>query len=172
MTINRPVSNFRPLQIRFPSHCEPVITLAWQSPSIEESGLDDEGDSYESRHRSLARNDREVVKFQFVSVLTKADNLIMNYYIYILTNEHRNVIYTGVTNDLVRRIYEHRQHMDKNSFTARYNVTRLVYYEDASDPVTAIEREKQIKSWNRKRKNRLVESRNPDWMDLYEEILK
>ena len=96
----------------------------------------------------------------------------MNYFVYILTNDHKNVIYTGVTNNLERRIYEHRQHLDKKSFTARYNVTRLVYYETASDPVAAIEREKQIKGWNRKRKNKLVESRNPEWLDLYKEIHK
>ena len=95
----------------------------------------------------------------------------MNYYVYILTNDHRNVIYTGVTNDLARRIYEHKHHLDQNSFTARYDVTRLVYYEAVSDPVTAIEREKQIKGWNRKRKDKLVESKNPDWVDLYEQVL-
>ena len=94
-----------------------------------------------------------------------------NYFVYILTNEHRNVIYTGVTNNLPKRIYEHKHHLDPYSFTARYNVTRLVYYEDASNPIAAIEREKQIKGWNRKRKNKLVESRNPDWVDLYEQIV-
>ena len=94
----------------------------------------------------------------------------MNYYVYILTNSHRNVLYTGITNDLVRRVYEHKHHLDKGSFTAKYNVEYLVYYEVTSDVKTAIEREKQIKGWNRKRKNQLVESANPDWLDLYESI--
>ena len=95
----------------------------------------------------------------------------MQYYVYMLTNAHRNVIYSGVTNDLVRRVYEHKHHLDKGSFTARYNVEFLVYYEVATDINAAIEREKQIKGWNRKRKNKLIESKNPNWVDLYEGIL-
>ena len=95
----------------------------------------------------------------------------MNYYVYIMTNSFGNVIYTGITNDLIRRVYEHRNHFDKNSFTSRYNLEKLVYFETTSDVQSAIEREKQIKSWNRKRKNKLVESRNPNWEDLYESIL-
>ena len=95
----------------------------------------------------------------------------MNYYVYILTNSHRNVLYTGVTNDLVRRVYEHKHHLDKGSFTATYNVEILVYYEVTSDVTSAIEREKQIKGWSRKKKNKLVESKNPNWLDLYESII-
>ena len=95
----------------------------------------------------------------------------MNYYVYILTNNHKNVIYTGVTNDLMRRVYEHKNHLDKGSYTARYNVERLVYFEVTADVNSAIEREKQIKGWNRKRKDKLVESKNPKWEDLYETIL-
>ena len=95
----------------------------------------------------------------------------MNYYVYIMTNSFGNVIYTGITNDLIRRVYEHRNHFEKNSFTSRYNLEKLVYFETTSDVQSAIEREKQIKSWNRKRKNKLVESRNPNWEDLYESIL-
>jgi len=94
-----------------------------------------------------------------------------NMYIYILTNEHKNVMYVGVTNDLVRRMYEHKNHLIRNSFTARYNVDRLVYYEYTNNPVAAIEREKQLKGWNRARKNKLVESKNPNWEDLYQIIL-
>ena len=95
----------------------------------------------------------------------------MNYYVYILSNSHKNVIYTGVTNDLIRRVYTHKQHLDKKSFTSRYNVENLVYYEVTSNIEAAIAREKQIKSWNRKRKNKLIESKNPNWIDLYESIL-
>ena len=96
----------------------------------------------------------------------------MEYYVYLMTNSNRNVLYTGVTNDLVRRVYEHRNHLDKGSFTDRYNIEYLVYYESNSDVLTAIEREKQIKGWNRKRKDKLVASKNPNWDDLYEKILR
>ena len=95
----------------------------------------------------------------------------VNYYVYILTNAHKNVLYTGVTNDLVRRVYEHKNHLDKGSFTSRYNVEQLVYYESTPDVLSAIEREKQIKGWSRKRKNKQIESKNPNWIDLYESIL-
>ena len=95
----------------------------------------------------------------------------MNYYVYILSNNQNNVIYTGVTNDLIRRIYEHKHHMDRSSFTSQYNVEKLVYYEMTSDIESAISREKQIKSWNRKKKDKLVASKNPNWDDLYEKIL-
>ena len=93
------------------------------------------------------------------------------FYVYILTNRINRVLYTGVTNDLVRRMYEHRHHLDKSSFTAQYNVDKLVYYEETSSSRAAIEREKQIKSWNRKKKDKLIESKNPNWQDLYESIL-
>ena len=95
----------------------------------------------------------------------------MNYYVYILSNVTHTVVYTGITRDLVRRVYEHRHHLDKGSFTDKYDVTRLVYYEHTTDVRAAIEREKQIKSWNRARKNRLVETMNPQWQDLWETIM-
>ena len=95
----------------------------------------------------------------------------MQYYVYILSNNNGNVLYTGVTNDLIKRIYEHKQHLDKGSFTSRYNVEKLVYYEETTDVLAAIEREKQIKSWNRKRKNKLIKSKNPGWNELYNELL-
>jgi putative endonuclease len=91
------------------------------------------------------------------------------YYIYLLTNKHGNVLYTGVTNDLIRRIYEHKNKLQKG-FTQKYNVDRLVYYEMYSDITDAIAREKQIKGWSRKKKNELVEQLNPKWKDLYEDI--
>ena len=90
---------------------------------------------------------------------------------YILTNKFCTVLYTGVTNDLVRRVYEHKNHLDKDSFTSRYNVTRLVYFEETTDIKSAIEREKQIKGWNRERKNSLIMSVNPKWVDLYPRLL-
>ena len=95
----------------------------------------------------------------------------MPYFVYILANTNNRVIYTGVTNDLVRRVYEHKKHLDKASFTAQYNVDKLVYFEETSSNRAAIEREKQIKSWSRKKKDKLIESKNPNWQDIYESIL-
>ena len=95
----------------------------------------------------------------------------MNYYVYILANSTNVAIYVGVTKDLVRRVYEHKHHLDPDSFTAKHNIHKLVYYESTSDVTAAIEREKQIKGWNRKRKNKLIETMNPKWEDLYESIL-
>ena len=96
----------------------------------------------------------------------------MKYYVYILANKHCTVLYTGVTSDLLRRIYEHKNHLDKNSFTAKYNVTKLVYFEETSDVKAALEREKQIKSWKRERKTSLIMDKNPRWVDLYNEITR
>ena len=95
----------------------------------------------------------------------------MPYYVYILSNNYNTTLYTGVTNDLIRRVYEHKNHLDKASFTAKYHVEKLVYYEEYSDPETAIAREKQIKSWNRKRKNEIIEQDNSQWVDLYPSII-
>jgi putative endonuclease len=78
-------------------------------------------------------------------------------------------LYLGVTNDLVRRIYEHRTKAVRG-FTARYNVDRLVWFECYDDPATAIEREKELKKWRRNRKIALIEEENPDWNDLYGSI--
>ena len=96
----------------------------------------------------------------------------MQYYVYILTNKHKTVLYTGVTRDLIRRVYEHKNHADPNSFTSKYKVDRLVYFEVTSDVKAAIEREKQIKSWSRDRKNSLIFKENPQWADLYNQIIK
>ena len=96
----------------------------------------------------------------------------MNYYVYILTNKMNTVLYTGVTNDLVRRVYEHKTHADPKSFTAKYKVTKLVYYEYTGDVRVALEREKQIKSWNRKAKENLINTMNPKWEDLYDSIIE
>ena len=95
----------------------------------------------------------------------------MNYYVYILTNNYGTVLYTGVTKDLVRRVYEHKHSFDKNSFTSRYKVNKLVYYEETTDVKAAIEREKQIKSWPRDKKTSLIIGLNPKWIDLYDRIL-
>ena len=96
----------------------------------------------------------------------------MAYYVYILANKYRNVLYTGITNNLIRRVYEHKNHLDPNSFTAKYHVTCLVYFEQTNDIYAALEREKQIKKWNRKRKEQLIETQNPTWMDQYPMLLE
>ena len=90
--------------------------------------------------------------------------------VYMLCNKTRTVLYTGVTNDLVRRVFEHREHVNPESFTARYRVDRLVYYEAFDDIAAAIRREKQIKGWTRARKDALVAGENPTWMDLWPSI--
>jgi putative endonuclease len=91
-------------------------------------------------------------------------------YVYLLANKHNNVLYTGVTNDLIRRIYEHKNKLVAG-FTQRYNVDRLVYYEIAASIMVAIEREKQIKGWSRKKKHDLINAMNPEWNDLYLSLL-
>ncbi len=87
-----------------------------------------------------------------------------HYSVYIMTNRSRT-LYTGVTNDLQHRVYEHRQKMG-SKFTRKYNITRLAYYENYSDIRDAIAREKQIKGWRRAKKIALIESTNPEWQDL------
>jgi putative endonuclease len=91
------------------------------------------------------------------------------FYVYIMTNKSRT-LYTGVTNDLERRVYEHK-HKLVEGFTARYNIKLLVYYEACEDIRAAIAREKQIKGWLRAKKIALIESMNPGWNDLSEEWL-
>ena len=88
------------------------------------------------------------------------------FYIYILSSNNHNVLYTGITNDLIRRVYEHKNKIVQG-FTAKYNVNKLVYYEILFDPISAIEREKKIKGGSRKKKVILIESKNREWDDLY-----
>ena len=95
----------------------------------------------------------------------------MNSFVYILSNYSNVALYTGVTNDLIRRVYEHKTNHDPASFTAKYRIHKLVCFEIFSDIHFAIEREKQIKSWNRKRKNQLISAANPTWDDLYPTLL-
>lgn len=89
--------------------------------------------------------------------------------IYIMTNYGDSVLYTGVTNNLQRRCYEHRNKL-ADGFTKKYNVTKLVYYEVFSDPVNAIQREKQIKGGSRQKKLDLINAMNPGWVDLYDQL--
>ena len=89
------------------------------------------------------------------------------YYVYIMTNKSRT-LYTGVTSDLEKRVFEHKNHLIEG-FTKRYKITKLVYYEATNDVWEAIVREKQIKGWLRRKKIELIELMNPDWRDLSEE---
>ncbi len=93
------------------------------------------------------------------------------YYVYILASKIGGTLYIGVTNNLVRRVYEHREKLAEG-FTKKYGVTRLVYFEAHSDVEAAIVREKQMKKWNRAWKIRLIEESNPNWDDLYKQIAK
>jgi putative endonuclease len=91
------------------------------------------------------------------------------FYVYILSSLHNRVLYIGITSDLVKRVWEHKNKVVKG-FTARYNVDRLMYYEIYNDPETAIHREKSMKDWKRSWKIELIEKENPDWVDLYDRI--
>ncbi len=90
-----------------------------------------------------------------------------HYFVHILTNWNNQVMYIGVTNDLIRRVYQHK-HKDIEGFTARYNVNKLVYFEEIVEVMSAIAREKEIKKWRREKKNRPVQETNPGWVDLSE----
>jgi len=96
--------------------------------------------------------------------------MIKRFYIYIMTNKVNTVLYTGFTNDLVRRVYEHKEKIIEG-FTKKYNVNKLVYYEIFNDARNAIIREKQIKAGSRKKKLDLINNMNPEWKDLYLEII-
>jgi putative endonuclease len=91
------------------------------------------------------------------------------YCVYIMTNKHHTVLYTGVTNNLQRRVYDHKCGQG-GSFTSKYKVCKLVYYETSSSVHSAIEREKQIKAGSRQNKVDLINSLNPDWNDLYKQL--
>jgi len=87
------------------------------------------------------------------------------YYVYLLTNWNNKVMYLGVTNDLERRLYEHKNKLVEG-FTEKYNVNKLVYFEETQDVTAAIAREKEIKKWRREKKDQLVNRMNPNWKDL------
>jgi len=89
-----------------------------------------------------------------------------SFYVYLLTNTRNNVLYVGMTNNLERRIAEHRMKVDADSFASRYNLWKVVYMEETSEPMCAIQREKEIKGWVRCRKDELVNLVNPEWKNL------
>ena len=92
------------------------------------------------------------------------------YYVYILASKRNGTLYIGVTNDLERRLYEHKNNLIEG-FTNKYNVHHLVYYEDVNDIQSALQREKQLKRWTRKWKIELIEKVNPEWLDLAEDFI-
>ena len=93
------------------------------------------------------------------------------YYVYILSSATNYTLYIGVTGDLIRRVYQHKNNLDPSSFTAQYSVHKLVYFEQTKDVRSALEREKQLKGWRRSKKNALIETMNPQWRDLYPDLL-
>ena len=93
------------------------------------------------------------------------------YYVYLMASQKHGTLYLGVTNDLIRRVYQHKS-KSIAGFTKRHNVTRLVWFEVYDDPTNAITREKELKKWRRDWKVRLIEEENPDWFDLYPSITK
>lgn len=95
-----------------------------------------------------------------------------NYYVYILTNKHKNVLYIGVTNNIVKRLYQHSiEKAKKNSFAVKYNCEYLVYYEHHTNIEQAIVRETEIKKWRREKKDKLIYAFNPKWNFLNEEVM-
>jgi putative endonuclease len=94
------------------------------------------------------------------------------YYVYIATNQRHAVLYVGVTSSIFKREFQHREKVNKNSFTAKYNIDKVVFYEVHTSALSAIAREKQIKGGSRIKKIKLIESLNPGWINLVEESLK
>ena len=94
----------------------------------------------------------------------------MNYYVYILASENNEKLYVGITNDLVRRTFEHKEKF-VNGYSEFYNITKLVCYEETTDVMSAIEREKQIKKYRRQKKDNLIYKFNPSWEDLFDKII-
>ena len=98
--------------------------------------------------------------------------MLHHYFVYITTNENRTTIYIGITNNIQRRLSQHYfdSHNSKKSFAGKYNCFYLIYYEGFQDPMSAILREKEIKKWRREKKNKLINTLNPEWNDLGKEI--
>jgi putative endonuclease len=93
------------------------------------------------------------------------------YFVYLMTNNHNTVLYCGISNNLIRRVQEHKLKLNSKNFTKQYNVTKLVWYEVHESIHAAIEREKQIKGGSRKKKEGLINTENSDWKDLFDELV-
>ena len=127
------------------------------------------------RSFTYVQDDKDIVTLSLRRVLSAATKLLHRgdtlYYVYILANWNNKVLYTGVTGNLQRRIYEHKNKF-ADGFTNKYNVDKLVYYDSTDDVREAIKREKEIKGWKRIKKDDLVSEFNPEWRDLSEDIYR
>ena len=92
------------------------------------------------------------------------------YYVYMMANKHNNVLYIGVTNNLIRRVYEHKRGLS-HGFTKKYNCHKLVWFQQTNDITSAITQEKQMKKWQREYKENVIREMNPEWKDLYAELV-
>jgi putative endonuclease len=92
------------------------------------------------------------------------------YYVYMMTNKNNTVLYTGITNSLLRRSFEHKSKNNEDSFSAKYNINELIYFQVCQSPIEVISIEKKIKSWRRDWKVNLIEKENPGWKDLFNDI--
>ena len=140
----------------------------WFAMTIEEQPLsfrDSDRRHCRGNPYSVLNGKKQITALPRIMMIEERRFVFM-YFVYILANTTNTAIYTGITNDLERRLWEHKNHVDSNSFTAKYHIEKLVYFEATSDVTAAIEREKQIKSWSRKKKNKLIEKKNPEWRDL------
>jgi putative endonuclease len=126
---------------------------------------DDEAKMMHGSLKILAADERSLAALGMTEYRTNQSHLMKAFYVYLMTNRSRVVLYTGITNSLMRRVWQH-QNGGIKGFTKTYKVTRLVYYERFNDPRDAIAREKEIKGWRRNKKNALVERMNPQWADL------
>ena len=95
---------------------------------------------------------------------------MQTYYVYMMANKNNNVLYIGVTNNLIRRVYEHKKGMI-DGFTKKYNCHKLVWFQQADDVTTAITQEKKMKKWKREYKKNVIREINPEWKDLYDELI-
>jgi putative endonuclease len=102
--------------------------------------------------------------------LDNPENMTKSYYVYILASKRNGTLYIGITSNLIKRVWEHKEKNIKG-FTKKYNVSKLVYFEQCNDPENAIKREKRLKRYNRKWKLELIEKENPNWRDLYYDLI-
>ena len=157
-------------QWRPPCHCAPPLVIA--SAAKQSSQLT----CRNATHIAFTRSPRSHCSLAMTKMFTFIVFIMYNsgmknyeFYVYIMFNHRNGTLYTGVTNDIRRRVYEHKNKIYKNSFTAKYNCDKLAYYETFQYINDAIEREKKIKSGSRAQKVRIIESINPSWLDLSEQ---
>ena len=121
--------------------------------------------------KAMAGQVAESIVFKALKIILDAQNMDKQYYVYILASRKNGTLYIGITSDLVKRVWEHKEKAVK-CFTSKYGIEKLVYYEIFDDPENAIKREKRLKEYKRQWKIDLIEKGNPEWKDLYEEIIQ